>query len=365
MADQKLRILFLTFQGDMAGSTNSISYLCKGLAALGHSVHIGIRRESLLWELLEGTNVNRIPMTFNGRMDRVNWRQIRDAVRTHDIQIINAQSSYDRYTSIFANLRYRLNCKVIHTRRQNPLSAGGPLQRKFYTAFTERFVVISEGLKRIFIEKGFPSHHLKVIHNGIPESRYKEWSEEKVQEFRELIQLEEGNKLIGCVSRPKEQEQIIQAVAQLNDPKIELLFAGVDHEFIDPLVEKHQLKNKVHVLGSIPSQDILNIYRLLDLNILASTMDGFGLVLIEAMAMECPVIATNFGGIPDVVQDGVNGLLFDNGDIESLQEKIKSVLYHEQTAERLIKNGKISAYQTFEIKSTIKNYESFFKEITE
>ena len=177
------------------------------------------------------------------------------------------------------------------------------------------------------MKKGFPAQHLKVIHNGIPKSRYDDWSDEKTEEFRQLIQLKEGKKLIGCVSRPKEQEQIIQAVAFMKDPNIELVFAGVTSEFIDPLIEKHQLKNKVHVLGQINTQDILNVYRLLDLNILASTMDGFGLVLIEAMSMGCPVIATNFGGIPDVVTDGRNGYLFENGDIITLAEKIKSVLY--------------------------------------
>ena len=50
-----MNILFLTYQGDIAGSTNSISYLAKGLASIGHNVYVGCRRESLLYSMLSDT----------------------------------------------------------------------------------------------------------------------------------------------------------------------------------------------------------------------------------------------------------------------------------------------------------------------
>ena len=59
-----MNILFLTYQGDIAGSTNSISYLAKGLAEKGHNVYVGCRKESLLYEILSNTKVNLIGMKF-------------------------------------------------------------------------------------------------------------------------------------------------------------------------------------------------------------------------------------------------------------------------------------------------------------
>ena len=289
MSDKKLRILLLTHQGGMAGSTYSITYLAKGLADRGHKVFVGIRKEMPIWELIEHPGVTRVPMRIKGKFDRENWREIRDLVRDEHIQIINAQSSYDRYTSIFAKLFYRLPVAIIHTRRQNPLSAAGWLQRQFYVRNTTSIVVISEGLKRIFMEKGYPENHLKVIHNGIPKARYSQWSTAKVAAYREQLGLKPGDKVVGCISRFKEQPQLIEAIARLNDPSIKLIFAGAFPEQIQPFIDQHQLQNEVHLLGKLPPEDILSIYRLLDVNVLPSTMDGFGLVLLEAMAMECPM----------------------------------------------------------------------------
>lgn len=349
----------------MAGSTFSISYLAKGLADKGHKIFVGIRKEMPIWDLMDYPGIERIPMRINGKFDFKNWREIRDTVIKYDIDIINAQSSHDRYTSIFSKIRYQLDVKIVHTRRQNPLSSGGWLQRQFYIKFTSNIIVISNGLKNIFVKKGYPENHIKVIHNGIPSARYNEWSEERVQHFKDLLKIKPEQKIVGCISRFKEQPQFIKAIANLNDPSIELIFAGTEPYAIQPYLDEYKIHNKVHLLGKLPSEDILNIYRILDVNVLPSTMDGFGLVLIEAMAMGCPVIATNFGGIPDVIQDGENGFLFENENIDELQEKIKILLENQEVRNKFVKNGLTTAFDKFTMEKTIEGYESFFMDLVE
>lgn len=363
MSGKKLRILFLTYQGGMAGSTNSISYLAKGLADRGHQIFIGIRPQMPIWNMVEHPGITRVPMQIKNKFDVQNWKEIRDLVRKEKIQIINAQSSYDRYTSIFAKLFYQLDVKIVHTRRQNPLSAGGWLQKMFYVKNTAGIVVISEGLKQIFVKNGYPAAHLKVIHNGIPKVRFSQWSVGGVERLKSKLGITKNDKVIGCVSRLKEQEQLIKAVVQMNDPAIKLVFAGVLDEEIQPILDRYDLKNKVHLLGKLPAEDILNVYRLLDINVLASTMDGFGLVLVEAMAMECPVVATNFGGIPDIIEDGVNGLLFENNDIQGLNEKLREVLDNHELREHLIANGLTTAFEKFTMERTVSNYQEYFSQL--
>lgn len=363
MSGQKLRILLLTYQGGIAGSTNSITYLAKGLADRGHQIYVGIRKEMPIWDLIEHPDVTRVPMRISSKFDIKNWIEIRDLVRKEGIQLINAQSSHDRYTSIFAKLFFRLPVKIVHTRRQNPLSSGGWMHAHFYTAFTDGIVVISNGLKDIFIQKGYRADHLKVIHNGIPKERLKEWDENKVEDYKARLKLNSTDQVVGCISRLKEQSQLIEAITLLDDPSIKLIFAGTEAEQIEPLLKKNNIKNEVHLLGKLPPQEILNIYRLLDINVLASTMDGFGLVLIESMAMECPVIATNFGGIPDVIQDGENGYLFDNGNIEQLADRISILLRDDDIRTRFIQNGLKTAYDTFNMDDTITDYENYFNDL--
>jgi len=355
-----MNILLLTYQGDIAGSTNSIYYLATGLAAKGHTVVVGARQQSLLYQMLKQTRVIRVPMTFGGKFDVVNMRQIRDAVQKYQIQIINAQSSIDRYTAVFARWLYQLPVKVVHTRRQEPKSMGGMLQTLFYVKGTDKIVVISPQLKQTFIKKGYPEAHLQVIMNGIPPERFTNLQPNKTEALRQQFGLQPGEVVIGCVARRKKQEQLLQALALLNQPNITLLFAGIEPGSLNHIAQQLHLKNRLIYAGIVPADEIMNYYPLFTLCVLPSTMEGFGLTLTEAMGMGVPVIGTRSQGIIDVLDNEKNGLWFDDGNIEELAGKIQQILTDETTRNRLIENGKMAALSTFSINRTIDEYEHFF-----
>ena len=356
-----MNILLITYQGQLAGSTHSISFLAKGLAARGHRVVVGLKRKSILYDLLQDDpNVILIPMTFGGRFDRSNIKHIASVVKEFDIQIINAQSSRDRYTTIFAKWFYGLNVKIYHTRRQPPKSIGGP-QNWFYRAGTEKFIVVSDELKNIFVKKGFPPKHLHVIHNGIPGSRFQQWSEPQVFKIESELGISKDDFVIGCVSRIKRQQQLLQAFVELNLENGKLVFVGIEKSDLDTSIIPEHMESKVLFPGKVDSKLVLNYYKVFDIDVLPSVTDGFGLVLVEAMAMDCPVIATNFGGIKSVVNNRENGLLFEDGDIAELKKLILEVKDQPKLREILVEGGRKTAFDTFNIETTISGYEDFFE----
>ncbi|MBN1602832.1 MAG: glycosyltransferase family 4 protein [Chitinispirillaceae bacterium] len=354
-----MNILMLTYQGDMAGSTNSIAFLSRGLAEKGHTVVVGCRKESLLYTMLQDSGVIVEPMVFHGRFDLKNIRHVRDTVKKYSIELINAQSSYDRYSSILARFFYRLNTKVVHTRRQPPRSDGGLIQRLFYLAGTHKIVVISDMMKKIFVKKGYPASHLEVIYNGAPTERYSVINEKKTADLRMHFGISENEIVIGCISRFKKQEQLIQALKIINKPW-KVLFAGIEKNSLDPLAAQLGIPNQILYAGYVDPQEILNYYKLLSVNVLPSTTDGFGLVLIEAMACGIPVIGTDFGGISDVIQHEISGLLFKDGDFKGLADSIERCINDSHLRERLIRNGRKRALEDFAIEKTIENYEKFY-----
>ena len=358
----KMNILLLTYEGGMAGSTNSISFLALGLAKNGHNVYVGCRSESLLYSLLKNSSVQLVPMKFRGRFSIADVLFLRRIVKKFDIQIVNAQSSKDRYTSIFTGWLCAGRALVVHTRRQRPRSIGGPVQNWFYIKGTHKVVVISNELKKVFVANGYPPSHLEVIYNGTPASQYEVVASEKVSSLRNRLGVKEGDRVIGCVSRMKEQEQLIKALALLPSD-IKVVFAGIKPGSLDKFVRLYGVENEVIYAGILDRTEVLNLYKLLDVNVLASTMDGFGLVLVEAMALETPVVATNAYGIKDVVAHEVNGLLFENGDINALAAHILRVLNDHSLRNRLIENGKKTAFETFSIERTINAYESLFSNL--
>jgi glycosyltransferase involved in cell wall biosynthesis len=356
-----MNLLFLTYQGGIAGSTNSISYLAQGLANKGHNVFIGCRKESLLYSMLENSPVHLLPMQFKGKLDRDNMRQIRDAVKEHDIQLINAQSSKDRYTSIFARWLYKLPVKVVHTRRNYPKSMGGWFQNSLYTKGTDKIVVVSEEMKKAFIKMGIPENHLKVIYNGLPEERLQLLDPRKTEQLRYQLKINPSHKIIGFVGRRKNQQQLISALPHLTE-KLTVIFVGIEEDYLQEALSNYKPKQRIICTGILPAEEAFQYYGLFDVKVLAS-LEGFGLVLIEAMGMGVPVIGTNAMGIKNVIEDGKSGLLFEDGNPRDLAEKIKLVLENDKLRAQLIRNGKERALHTFSMENTVQAYEQFFSDL--
>lgn len=356
-----MNILLITHEGNLAGSTNSISYLAKGLAKNGHNVFVVCKKNVLLNALLADSGVNIVNLPLKGRLDWESIKAIATLTRKHNIQILNAQSSHDRYMVIFAKLFYRLKAKVVLTRRQEPRSVGG-IQNWFYTRFSDKIVVISDELKKSFMNLGISEKHLKVIYNGIPKERYEQVSQQRIEALKALYQIKDGEVVIGCISRKKKQDQLIRTLPKL-DPSYKILLAGVTVGEYDDLAKEYGVKQQIIYAGYVDPTDILNHYKLLSVNVLCSTTDGFGLVLVESMAMGIPVVATRFGGIINVVKEGKTGLLFDDENLDELADQIKTVVNDSERRNQLIENGLVSAYQEFTIEKTVANYELFFEEL--
>lgn len=358
-----LKILFLTYQGDMAGSTNSIAMLAKALAEKGHQIYLGCRKESLIYQMLEGSKVKLIAMTFSGKIDFQNMQQIKFAVKKYSIQLINAQSSWDRYTSIFAKWLYKLPVKIIHTRRQRPLSMGGFLQNFLYNRGADGFVAVSNGVADGLQKMGLDHKKIKVINNGTPIEKYQNLDPIQTEKLRDKFEIKENDFVIGCVSRRKQQEQILQALAIVEFP-VKMIFVGIRKEVdFEKWLEKLPAKHQVFFEGEIGANEILNYYPLFDIKILASNMEGLSQSLLEAMALGIPVIATDAAGNPDLIKREVNGLLFQEGNISELANAISLLYQNPRLRNKLAAKGKHSALVDFSLENTVKAYEKYFAEM--
>ena len=358
-----MNILLLTYQGDIAGSTNSIVYLATGLQGLGHTVYVGCRKESLLYTMLSGTSVQVIPMTFNGRFDFKNARQIATVVREKNIHIVNAQSTYDRYTTVLAKYLFGSKAKIIHTRRQVSRSMGGFFQNLFYYRGTDHVVAVSEGVKVSLMQGGIPAEHIKVIHNGTPVDKYQKLDERNVQLLKKKFDIRENDFIIGCVSRMKNQYQIIEALRYIEFP-VKVIFVGIDRqEKFDNFLSVNHLPHVLYYEGIVSGEDVLNYYPVFNVKILASIQEGLSQAILESMALGTPVIATNYSGNPEIIQDGENGFLFEDGDSMELSNKILALRNNDEIRGKIIKNARKTALEDFSIEKTVKNYDTFFREM--
>ena len=354
-----LNILFITYQGDIAGSTNSIAYLTQALADIGHNVYLGVRRESLLFEKMQGTAVKLIPMVFKSKFDWDTINHIKRIVKRYGIQVINAQSSRDRYLAIFAKCVFDLDVKVIHTRRQVSKSIG-LFTNTFYEKGTESIIAVSEGVKASLVQNGIAPGHIHVVHNGTPKEKYQNINQELILELREKFEIKEGDFVIGCISRRKHQQQILQAVGLLKTP-VTVIFVGIENDpLFQEIIAGYKTGHRVYFTGLVPCEEVLSYYGLFDVKILASTTEGLSQALLEAMYLHVPVIATAAAGNLDLIDDQKNGLLFEDNDIEGLSSRIAMIKEDPILRSTITKNGRRTAVIDFSIEKTVSKYEEFF-----
>jgi glycosyltransferase involved in cell wall biosynthesis len=198
----------------------------------------------------------------------------------------------------------------------------------------------------------FPENKIQVIPSAL------EFQETKLSksEIRAKYGIPEQLFLAGVVGRidpHKGQLKVLHAIHQLNHPKIALCLVGsptigeTDHYFeeIKAYIQSNQLDQKVFIIPH--QQEVFELYKAFDVTIMSSRSETFGMVTIESLANGIPVIGTNTGGTPEILQEGKFGLLYEANDIKTLQKHLVSLYKNELhfDANELIKYSKNFDYQ--------------------
>jgi len=345
----------------MAGSTYSAFYLANGLHQRGHDVWVGYKKGSFLEKLIEGADFEKIEFNPNHKLDFKAAKQLATFVQVNQIDVVNAQASVDRHITIFARWFFGMPGKLLHTRRQKPQSVGGWLKAWFYTKGTDKIIAVSPAIKNFLINSGIPGHHIQVITNGIPESKWKSIDPLKVDALRKKYGINDEDLVIGCVSRIKKQDQILKAIQKIDKPT-RVLFVGIVDQFphLSELIKSLPSKHEVFFTGEISNEEVLQHYPLFTMKILPSDMEGFSQSILEAMALGVPVIATNASGNPNLIEDGVNGLLFEDGDIDQLSCLINKLEGDDPLRKDIIKNAWERVKNRFGLDEMILKYEKLF-----
>jgi glycosyltransferase involved in cell wall biosynthesis len=353
-----MNILITSQHAGMAGSTYSTFYLARGLHQRGHQVFVACPPATLLAGLLNEAGLRHLPFQIRGKLDRRAMKKMAGLIRQYDIEIVNAQSSKDRYISILARWFYRLPVALLHTRRQMALS--NPLLSPFYEHGTDKNIAVSRGVKASLVKMGISSAHIEVIYNGTPAEKYQSVDHALTSQLREKFDIRANDFVIGCVARKKEQDQLLKALALLDEP-VSVIFAGIERTAeYEQIIRSYQLPHRVQFAGKVPQQDVLGYYPLFDIKVLPSTIEGLSQSLLEAMALGVPVIATDLGGNGELVDEGKNGFLFENGNIRQLAERIQKLQANPALRRQMGEAGKKTALKDFSIEKTIALHEGLF-----
>ncbi len=136
------------------------------------------------------------------------------------------------------------------------------------------------------------------------------------------------------------------------DFECQLVGDGCERKHLEQLVREKKLESLVTFHGMVLPEKVLAFYRYADIFVLPSFREGIPVSAMEAMAMELPVVSTNVFGIPELVEDGISGILVTPGSANELADAINILSRNRKLRVILGKNGRRKIYQDFNIKKT-------------
>ena len=170
---------------------------------------------------------------------------------------------------------------------------------------------------------------------------------------------------VGVLSKGKGTDIALEAVYELNKmglTNVELYLAGTGGvSFCQDIYEK--ICNNVHLLGYVEDLNKLRIDKNIDMELVCSRSEAFGLVTVEAMAAGNPVLGANTAGTKELIVDHFNGLLFEQGNAKDLAKKIKELIYNPILRRELGKNGIETCKINFSVDKCIKITSEIYEEI--
>lgn len=161
---------------------------------------------------------------------------------------------------------------------------------------------------------------------------------------------EDGVKLsfLGRITQEKGIYDLVDAIDLIKNLDLSIDFYGVGElEKFSAYINKKGLNSRVFIKGWVNEQEKAEVLQNTDILVLPSHFEAFGMVLVEAMGYEVPVIASSVGGVPEVMEDGKNGLLFNAGNIRELADTISRLVCDRNLRIEMGKNGRNMALNKF------------------
>ncbi len=184
------------------------------------------------------------------------------------------------------------------------------------------------GLRQASLAKGMSRPALKVIYNGADLQLFQASRVQAgIPELRKSLGIEENCPILGNIARlteQKGQEVLLQAVSLLirkgHNLRVVLVGGGPRRGELESLTDTLGIRDYVLFLG--PRHDLPELLSLFDIFVLSSYWESLPVIILEAMAMARPVVATDVAGVSEVVEDEVTGLLVEAGEPELLAQAL-------------------------------------------
>ena len=295
-------------------------------------------------------------------------------LRRNQIQVVHTYGFYSTVFAVPAARLARVPIVIASIRDTGELLT--PLQKRvhqFACRFADSILVNAEAVRQWLIAEGYNANNIHVIRNGIALDRFEK--KDGGAAIRQELGLPAHVPLVAMLSRLnrlKGGEYFLQAATLLASrfPEVRFLIVGdvgCGDSTYKAALEREAIRlglgNRILFTGF--RLDVPKVLSAVSISVLPSLSEGLSNVLLESMAAGVPVIATKVGGTPEVIEDGVSGLLVPPSDSEALARAMRSLIENPELARRYGQAGKQRIAEHFSLGRMVQQTEQHYLNLLE
>ena len=252
---------------------------------------------------------------------------------------------------------------TVHSSRVRSAEDRDQLRR--LTPYMDRLIAVSRMIERKLVDEARDTVPIDLIYNGVDLDRYEH--QEPCCTLRDEFGMEPGALLVGVVARldpEKGHPTLLEAwplvLQQVPNAYLLIVGEGAQREALERQVADLRIAHRVVFTGR--RDDVPAVTAALDCAVLPSYREAQGLTILEAMALGRPVVASDVGGIPEMIEDGVSGLLVPPHDPAALAAAISRVLLDHPFADTIARAGHDIVHERFCVEQMVRAIETIYDE---
>ncbi len=375
----KCNILYVIENIEFGGGERVFSQIIRGLNKERFNVFVASNPWGIFEKKLTEAGIKINPVSMTNRYNLGIISRLKKIIKTKEVQIVHSQGGR---ADFFARIAARISNVPIIISSMAMLVEGydvSILRKGLYVSIdrlTERwvnkFTVLSEAMRRSLIERHkIPPENIVKIYNGIEIEEYnpdlKELRNKKLEVRRELG-LKNDVPVIGAIGRlvwQKGFEYLIRAAPEVlkKCPEARFLIVGEGSLKNKLILTSEKLNVADRIIFTGFRTDIKEILASIDVLAMPSLLEGLPMVLLEAMAMAKPIVATRIDGVIEVLENSKTGLLVPAKNSHALAEAIVGILNDQAKANFLGQNAREAAKEKFSVKKMVKQIELAYEKL--
>lgn len=359
-----MRVLHLDTGGSWRGGQQQVLYLNRELARLGVECLLACTGGGELEKRAakEGLNVRGLPL--RGEWDIGSAFSVSRLLKNFGATHLHLHSSHAQGIGMIAAKISGFRNVVVTRRVDFPIRRHLANRWKYGTGVA-RFIAISRAIAKELESFGIEKGRIRLVHSGVDPNRAAPGAGEA---FRRELGLKPGQPLVGNIAHladHKGQRYLIEAIPEVlksvPDARFVVVGEGELEEELKRLASGLGLGDRLVFTGF--RDDVDAIMDALDVFVMSSTMEGLGTIVADALAARRAVVATRAGGIPEIIDDGADGLIVPPRDSAALSQAIARLLLDGGLRARLGEAGRAKVLRSFSAEATARGNLEVYREL--